>query len=169
MLPSGSTITLNTLTPFFPFPRAWETSAGGAETARGGAAHGGGFVWLHTLRSDSEAVADVVVVKPVSASDGLTCDCAADRAPLHVSRTIPKTNEHLMRERRHPSVILLHWCKIPITLKNNGPIVLLTPRWSPPVPTAAPATRLRRLPRRTVSIVWRVRLIATTLPIPGPA
>src|SRR3979411_1303933 len=42
-------------------------------------------------------------------------------------------------------------------------------RWLLPVPTAAPATRLRRLPHRTVSIVWRVRSIATTHPIPEPA
>ena len=42
-------------------------------------------------------------------------------------------------------------------------------RWLLPVPTAGPATRLRRLPHRSVSIVWRVHSIAPTHPIPGPA
>src|SRR5216684_2407905 len=46
---------------------------------------------------------------------------------------------------------------------------LLRRRWLLLAPTARPATRLRRLPHRTVSIVWRVRSIAPTHPIPEPA
>lgn len=109
MLPSGSIMTLNRLTPFFPFPPVCrETSGGGAETARGGVAHGAGVFGVHTLESDSEAVADVVVFKAFPGSDGSTCVCAPDRTPLHVSRAIPKTGEYLMSERRHPSGILHH-------------------------------------------------------------
>ena len=69
-------------------------------------AHGAGVVGVHTLESDSEAVADVVVVNAFPESDGSTCVCAPDRTPLHVSRAIPKTDEDLMRKRRYPSGIL---------------------------------------------------------------
>lgn len=68
MLPSGSTIMLNTLMAFSRFCQLAEKPQPAVETARGGVAHGGEFVGLHALTSDSEVVADVAVVKAFSAS-----------------------------------------------------------------------------------------------------
>lgn len=103
MLPSGSTMTLRMLTPFFPFRLDCCGASGeGAETASGGVAHGGGFVGLHTLGSGSEALA------AVNAS-------AIDKAPLHISGAILK-NGYLMSKLRQPSRILHDWRNIRIAL-----------------------------------------------------
>src|ERR1035441_2891613 len=59
----------------------------------------------------------------------------------------------------------------PATLNGGPPLPDSCPPrhfsrcWLPLVPTAGPATRLRQLLHRAVSIVWRVRSIATTHPI----
>ena len=103
MLPSGSTMMLRMLTPFFPFPLGgWGASGGGAETALGGVAHGGGFVGLHTLGSGSEALA------AVKAS-------ARGKTQLHISGAILE-NEFLIRKQRQLSRILHDWRNIPISL-----------------------------------------------------
>ena len=95
---------LSTPTAFSPFPPGCRGASGeGAETARGGVAHGGGFVWLHTLGSGSEPVA------AVNAS-------AINKTPRHISRAILK-NEYLMGKQSQPSGILHDWRKIPIS--NN--------------------------------------------------
>ena len=73
---------------------------------------------MHTFESDCEAIADVVVVKAFPESDGSTCVCALDRTPLYVSRAIPKTDEYLMRGRRHPSAFYMIDAKSPLHSKS---------------------------------------------------